>query len=238
MKKTLISLIGIFLLSVSAAFAESQLGKPYSEVKNKIVISEFKTFPSVTSDDLFLKAVLWVIENRQIPEEGEDENNTTFAVDYDKKMFSVELTLGKPDGNRYHCVFTGKIADNIITIQTSEIVMEAPIAVIKISKKLPFEKLQIEKKPKHKEYADEFAELYKAMSNKLFEYIKTSASPVIKHWEEIKAKDVVKGMNKQECLLAFGKPLSINKDGNKEEWMYDSYTYLFFENDIVTSLIK
>jgi len=53
-----------------------------------------------------------------------------------------------------------------------------------------------------------------------------------------KNKEVVKGMSKQECLLAFGKPASVQKQGNKEEWMYDSYTYVFFENEIVTSLIK
>ena len=55
---------------------------------------------------------------------------------------------------------------------------------------------------------------------------------------EIKNREVVKGMNKQECLLAFGKPASVQKQGNKEEWMYDSYTYVFFENETVASLIK
>ena len=72
----------------------------------------------------------------------------------------------------------------------------------------------------------------------MLEAINTNSAPTITHWTEIKNKEVVKGMSKQECLLAFGKPVSVQKQGNKEEWMYDSYTYVFFENDIVTSLIK
>lgn len=47
----------------------------------------------------------------------------------------------------------------------------------------------------------------------MLEAITTNSAPTIIHWTEIKNKEVEKGMSKQKCLLAFGKPVSVQ---NKE----------------------
>lgn len=228
-----------FLLCFSSTKAQTK-DSPYSEIKGSIVISEFHTLDkSISTEGLFLNALLWMIENRKLENTEEEENKSTFEIDYDKKQYMINLMqTNTKSASRYRCLFSVKVTDNIITILASNITYEAETNVIKLVKRLAFEKLQPEKKPKHKEYLNEFAMLHKETVKRMLEAINTNSAPTITHWTEIKNKEVVKGMSKQECLLAFGKPVSVQKQGNKEEWMYDSYTYVFFENDIVTSLIK
>lgn len=236
-------LILIICLALSATCttlsAQEKLPAPYSEVKGKIIISEFHSIDqTISSEGIFINALLWMIEAQE-PENDEDDESAAIEVDYDKKQFMLELVQTPRNGeSRYRYVFSAKVADNIITFLASNITCEAETSVIKIVKRQAFEKLQPEKKPKHKEHLTEFANLHDALIDKVLEAITANPAPTITHWAEIKAKDVVKGMSKPECLLAFGKPASVQKQGNKEEWMYDSYTYVFFEDGIVTSLIK
>lgn len=220
--------------------AQGNISSPYSEIKGNIVISEFHTLDKPTSaEGIFLNALLWMIENRELENTKAEEDKSTFEIDYDKMQYLLEFTqTNSQSASRYRCLFSVKVTDNIITILASNITYEAETNVIKLVKRLAFEKLQPEKKPKHKEYLNEFAKLHKETVKRMLEVIATNPAPTITHWTEIKNKEVVKGMSKQECLLAFGKPASVQKQGNKEEWMYDSYTYVFFENEIVTSLIK
>lgn len=230
----------LFTLCMQQLHAQGNISSPYSEVKGNIVISEFHTLDKPASaEGIFLNALLWMIENRE-PENSEaEEDKSSFEIDYDKKQYLLELMQTHPkSASRYRCRFSVKVTDNIITVLASNITYEAETGVIKLVKRLAFEKLQPEKKPKHKEYLDEFAVLHKETVKRMLEAIATHPAPAITHWAEIKNKEVVKGMNKQECLLAFGKPASVQKQGNKEEWMYDSYTYVFFENETVASLIK
>lgn len=237
----IISYLYIWLLIFALPTKAQTVESPYSEVKGNIVISEFHTLDkNYSAQTIFLNALLWMIENKEEDDTKTEEEKSTIEVDYDKNQYTVELIQKNPKNasSRYRCLFSVKVADNIITILASNIASEGEVSVIKLVKRLPFEKLQPEKKPKHKELLKEFAELHQKTVGQILEAITTRPAPVITHWTEIKDKDVVKGMNKQECLLAFGKPASIQKQGNKEEWMYDSYTYVFFENGIVSSLIK
>lgn len=220
--------------------AQGDISSPYSEIKGNIVISEFHTLDKPSSTEgIFLNALLWAIENREAKNTATEEDTGTFDIDYDKKQYILEFVQAdSQSASRYRCSFSVKVTDNIITILASNITYEAETGVIKLVKRLAFEKLQPAKKPKHKEYLNEFATLHKGTVKRMLEAITANPTPTITHWTEIKNNEVVKGMNKSECLLAFGKPASVQKQGDKEEWMYDSYTYVFFENGIITSLIK
>lgn len=212
---------------------QAQAPAPYSIVDNKVVVSQFQTIENTTSENLFLNALLWTIQSAPQPEEK------VLEVDYDKKQFGVAWMLDNPKtACRYRCMLSVKVADNIITILASEISQEAETSVIKLVKRLPFEKLNPEKKPKHKEYLTDFAKLHEKYVTQLLEFVGSNQLPPITHWREIKENNVVKGMNVTECILSFGKPASVQKQGNKEEWMYDAYTYVFFENGLVASVIK
>lgn len=220
----------LFSISMQAQSVSS----PYSEVNGKIVISQFQSLDgNCTENEIFLNALLWVIQN--IPQTKEK----VLQADYDKKQFIITLMSGNPKtASHYRYSLSVKVSGNIITMLASDITYEAEAAVVKFVKRLSFEKLQPDKKPKHKEYLDEFAKIYKDCVTRILKFASTNSLPTITHWDEIKCKEVVKGMNQAECLLSFGKPASIQKQDNKEEWMYDTYTYLFFENGTVTSIIK
>lgn len=238
-QKFIIPLLSIaFCIAFVPLKAQGNAYPPYTRIKDKIVISQFHTLDKPeTTEGIFLNALLWTIENRNAGEWKEEI--PTIETDYDKKQFAVETILTNPKtASQYHCTFSVKVSDNIITVLVSDITYEAETTVIKLVKRLPFEKLQPEKKPKHKEYLDEFAALYQAYSKQMIEAITSNHPPIIGHWTEIKEGTVVKGMTEDECMLAMGKPASIQKQGNKTEWMYDAYTYLFFENGTLTSFIK
>lgn len=236
MRKTLIFISCLFFFSL---YIQAQNTNPYSEVKGKRVISEFHSLnkPS-TSQAIFLNALLWVINKQELPQE-EGATAPIREVDYDNQQLSAEFSLISPKTEScYRYIFTVKVSDNIIKLLASEITQESAVSVIKITKKLNFNKLQPEKKPKHQEYLDEFASLYADFTKEALQAISSNATPVITHWTEIKNKEIIKGMNEAECLMAWGKPLSIQTNENKTEWMYDSYTYAFFENGVVTTIIK
>lgn len=229
-----ISCLLVFALSMQA-----QKKNPYSEVKGKRVISEFHSLDKPQSSQaIFLNALLWVINKQELPQQ-EGEPIPVREVDYDNQQLTAEFAVVSPKSEScYRYLFTVKVSDNIITLLASDITQEAAISVIKLTKKLNFNKLQPEKKPKHQEYLNEFASLYNDFTQEALQAVTNNTPPVVAHWNEIKDKEVVKGMNEAECLMAWGKPLSIQKNGNKTEWMYDSYTYAFFENGIVATIIK
>lgn len=223
----------LFIITFTCLQTKAQVQAPYSIVDDKVVIPQFQSVEGTTSDNLFLNALLWTIQSAPQPEEK------VLEVDYDKKQFGVAWMLDNPKtACRYRCVVSVKVADNIITMLASDISQEAETAVIKLVKRLTFEKLNPEKKPKHKDYLTDFANLHEKQIAQLLEFITTNPLPPITHWREIKENDVVKGMNSTECTLSLGKPASVQKQGNREEWMYDSYTYVFFENGVVSSVIK
>lgn len=211
----------------------AQVQAPYSIVDDKVVISQFQSVEGFTAENLFLNALLWTIQSASQPE------GKILEVDYDKKQFGVAWMLDNPKtACRYRCVVSVKVADNIITMLASGISQEAETAVVKLVKRLPFEKLNPEKKPKHKDYLTDFSNLYEKQVSQLMEFVTTNQLPSITHWREIKENNVVKGMNPTECILSLGKPASVQKQESKEEWMYDAYTYVFFDDGVVSSVIK
>ncbi|KAB4178413.1 hypothetical protein GAQ34_23190, partial [Bacteroides uniformis] len=60
----------------------------------------------------------------------------------------------------------------------------------------------------------------------------------ITHWNEININKPVKGMTEDECLLACGKPQTIQESNGAVQWMYSSSFYLFFKNGHVETIIK
>lgn len=236
--KQLCLLIGL-VICLFPLRAQTEGGSSYKEVKGKISISRFNTLdkPS-TPEGIFLNALLWGIERLEQPK-NEEQESPMQKRDFEKKQFDMETMLENPKtASRYRFILSVKVADNILSVTASDITFETETAVIKLVKRLNFEKLQPEKKPKHKEYLDEFAVLCNEYMDKLVQAVSESTPPMVKHWQEINGKEVVKGMTEAECLLSMGKPASIQRQGTKTEWMYDSYTYLFFEDGVLASFIK
>lgn len=88
------------------------------------------------------------------------------------------------------------------------------------------------------DYMDDFVQVESQVLNKMFDFIITNQLSPITHWNEININKPVKGMTEDECLLAFGKPQTIQESNGEVQWMYSSSFYLFFKNGHVETIIK
>lgn len=221
----------------TVTLGQDKLPSPYTVVGGKVAISQFYTLEKpATAEGIFLNALVHFL-NAQ--ERDEDGKLPTIVTDYDKHQLALEQTLtNQRTSSVYKCLVQVLVSDNIITVQLSDIAYESQVAVVKLSKRLAFEKLNPEKKPQHKEYLTEFATLAEMAVEQLLDYITSNEPPVVTHYTEIKRQQVVKGMTKSEVLLALGKPASVDEANGKLHWIYDSYVHVFFDDDVVVTIIN
>lgn len=208
-------------------------GPLYSQsvIDNKIVVNGFESFEALSDETVFVNALLWAInQNTKLKEDLPQ-------IDYAGMRFVLKRAVSSSEPTTaYPCLLTVQIFGNRLSFLVSDIVCESNGMLG--TKNIPFEKLSPEKKPKHDEYFKEFIKHNSMRLNDLFHFIRTNQLPAISHWNEITEGKVTKGMNKPECLLAYGKPLDIKVTGNKEQWMYSSFCYLFFENGVLDACVK
>jgi hypothetical protein len=83
----------------------------------------------------------------------------------------------------------------------------------------------------------EFEELSKNVLVTMLESV-GSTSTNIDHWQEITTGQVVKGMSLTDVTLILGKPVDKQVSGNITQFMYNQFTYVFFEDDKVKSVMQ
>lgn len=103
---------------------------------------------------------------------------------------------------------------------------------------LPFEKLNLEKKEKHKEMFNEYARLANKELNKLVKFIQTNDPGSLPHWNQVCADEISAGMNETECKIVKGKPLSVTSGSERTQWMYSTSEYLIFTNGLLKAHIR
>ena len=161
-------------------------------------------------------------------------------VNVPAKNFSCDLILAsQADSNQkntYYCKALFQVKDGRLVYYLSNIRIESSAVIMK--KITPMEKLQPDKKASHKEIMDDFVQVESQVLNKMFDFIVTNQLSPITHWNEISINKPVKGMTEDECLLAFGKPQTIQESNGEVQWMYSSSFYLFFKNGHVETVIK
>ena len=221
----------------AVAYGQGNLPTPYTVVGGKVAISQFHSLEQpTTAEGIFLNALVYFLNAQERDEDGKLPAVTT---DYDKHQFALEQTLtNQRTSSTYRCSLQVLVSDNIITVQALDIALESQVSVVKLTKRLSFEKLNPDKKPQHKEYLTEFATLFQTTVDGLLEYIASNEPPVVTHYKEIKNQQVVKGMTKAECLLALGKPVSIDESEGKLHWIYESYVHIFFDGETVVTVIN
>lgn len=227
-------LVGM-LPAIAQTFTELKRTYPVSADGNKYVVSGFTPFNSLNDENIYANTLLWTIEN-VCPQlrEGITEINVP------EKSFSCDLTLtsqaDSKQNNTYYCKATFRVADGKLIYYLSNVQIESSVLVLK--KVTAMEKLQPEKKASHKEVMDDFVQIESQMLNKIFDFVTTNQLSPITHWKEISINKPVKGMTEEECLLAFGKPQSVQESNGEVQWMYSSSFYLFFKNGHVETIIK
>jgi hypothetical protein len=239
MKKVILSILcaWISLIALAQDYSYSDIAQKYPLVAdngNKVV-SGFISLSGKTDKTIFANALLWTVENVS-PKMREGINNINFtrlSFDYD---LTLKSDVGSKSNNVYYCKVEVKVNEGKLVYYISDILVESPILLMK--KVVAISKLQPEKKDSHKQTVDDFVSLESRVLNQLFDYVSTHKLQAMNHWDEIKISKATKGMNEDECRLAFGKPQAILENENETQWMYNSSFYLFFKNGVVSTFIK
>lgn len=192
-------------------------------------------FPGVSSEQLFVNALLYTIE------QAESGKKHILRLDINERSFSVLMLLPSrfyPESKTYYkFANTLTVTGNHVSFISSEMHV-CSSNLFGDPKEIPFEKLQPEKKGKHKNYVNEMAAENSAYLDELFCFVKKNTPLPVVHWQEIAERNIVKGMNETECLLAVGKPQYIRKTGNQTKWMVNNDFVVMFENGIVVRTIR
>lgn len=239
MGKRLLS-IWIVLLTFSqftTAQTFAEIGHTYPVIAddNKFVVNGFVPFDGVSNEKIFTNTMLWAIEN--ICPQLRDGIT---KVDIPNKSFNCDFTLGSIAGsgqeNIYYVKGIFRVADGKLLYYLSDVLIESSSFIFK--KVTPLEKLTPEKKASHQRIIDDFIASESLMLNKIFDFITTNQPAPITHWDDIAIRRPVKGMNEDECRLAFGKPQTVLETDGEVQWMYSSSFFLFFRNGLVETIIR
>lgn len=231
---TILMLVFAFPLSAQT-FVEIGQKYPVTTDGDKCAVNGFTPFNGMSDEKIFANAMLWAIENL-CPQlrDGMTE------VDIPGKSFSCDFTMGSlPDSeeeNLFYVKATFRVADGKLLYYISDVLIESSVFVMK--KVTPLEKLNPEKKAAHKRTMDDFIASESQLLNKMFDFIMTHQPAPITHWNDIAIRRAVKGMNEDECLMAFGKPQTIRENNGEVQWMYSSSFFLFFQNGVVKTVLR
>lgn len=231
----LITFIFQIAMATSQTFIETGNIYPISIDGNRYVVNGFVAFDKLSDEEIYANTLLWIIEN-VCPkhQDGISDRNDK------RKNFRCDLILSSQTNsslkNTYYCRAYFQVADRKLVYYISDVLIESPAFVIK--KVTPLEKLMPDKKTAHKQIMSDFTQSESSVLNKLFDFISTNQLSEITHWNEISISKPIKGMNEDECRLAFGKPQSILETNGEIQWMYSSSFYLFFKKGRVQTIIK
>lgn len=229
------------MLSLCAISAQAQtfvdLGAiyPINADGDKYSINGFVAFDGESDEDIYAKALIWAIENIS-PKQHEGIS----PINHSSKDFKCQLLLSSKVGsglsNIYHCNATFRVASGKLLYYFTDIMVESSNPLFK--RITPFESLSPQKNQRHKQTIDDYVDVSSLVLNKLFDHIVEYELESITHWDNVKNKYLVEGMNRDECRLAVGKPQSITESAGEEQWMYSSSFYIFFKNGVVVTIIK
>jgi len=206
---------------------------PLSEADGKLVVSDFIDFTGLTSEQIFVNALLYAIDA------GAQQKENIESVDFTTKRFVVKQRINSAQevDVAYKCSTRFQVAEDNLSFLSSDIVYESK-NIFKELKDTPFEKIDTKKKPNQKIYIDEFTSGNSIFLGGMFKFIQTNQYEPITHWEEISKEKIVKGMTETECKLAAGKPVHIRTMGNKVRWMFNNDFIVLFEDGKVSSVLK
>lgn len=223
MKRILLSLVALVVAAASSA-------QYHVDFQNSKYVLTAAAVTGTTDDDgAFANLVLWAQDAVKQP--GNDFFTT---LDYEQHTLTLPLTAAVEKAE-FHTNLTASVTGGALVFTVTDIVQETK-AVLG-SKRTPFEWLKPDTKPAHKEIINTFESAMSALINSMVTFTKTNTLPRITHWNEIRAKRIVEGMNETECLLALGRPRIVT-DGEERQWLMNGNVYVFFKKDIVTNVVK
>ena len=214
------------LLAVLAITTNAQVSFDVETVDKKRVVRGTESFQK-TDNEIFANVVLWAIN------QGPSLKEEIVDCDFVKRELNMNYNLKKEDAIAYACRLKIKVAQGKLVFLVSDVKMQGGL----LGAFLNFDKLNPEKKTKHQDIINEFRSLNNQKIQEMFSYI-SEHNPVITNWNNVCVNKIDKGMSCDEAMLVYGKPLSIQSDGTKEQYMFSSFVYVYIENGLVISFVN
>ncbi len=257
MKRYIITMLTVLVCSIGmtakedkttdnlSQWAESELAKypesvdgikvfyPSLDENGKLSVSDIIDIPDNTQTGIFTKALVYIYDNY------DPETEVIESIDYDSRRFIIARKMKQGSSGKttsYEYISAFQIADGLMSFISYDIRAEYREKGI-LPRKLDIEKLKPQENPRHKELVEEFSFLNAKFLKEMTDFISSSDSEKVTHWDEIKNNQAVKGMNKTEVKLALGRPYSERDMGKRTKWMYDNNSVIIFTNGIVTTVI-
>lgn len=234
MSKTKFLLFSLLMsLACSTVSAQSY---PVVMNEGQRVVTGFQSF--LTDDDrIFANALKWGVTNL-----CEKERDGLFDIRVNKKDFSFNASFEYEQAGkvkyRFNCKGNIKVQDRKLVYTLYDISYSSS-SIFSFSSATSLDRLSPEKKPKHQEIITAFQTLSSKLLNSLFEEVGDDKCASVSHWDEINIQKAVKGMNEDECLLAFGKPNTQYEDNNNRlQWSYGLNFILIFTQGQLETILR
>lgn len=222
----------LFVFFLTALSSYGQVKFDVVKAGDNYISTGSEALSSLSSEKAFANAILWIVDRAT---SGKDN---IVDCDMDGKTVTAKLRMAQDESSKqaYTCevkvtVSSGQVvvlAENIKSL-TGGLFGETVLA---------FEKLNIEKKDKHKEMFNEFKRLANKTLNQMLKYIQTNDPGNLSHWSQVCSEELIPGMTENECKIAKGKPLSVSGGAERTQWMYSTSEYLIFTNGLLKAHIK
>ena len=202
------------------------------EESGKLQISDMIDFPNTSQQTIFVNAMIEIQSNL------DDEIERIDKVDMEGMRFCMTRSVDDADNMAtYNYSMAVQTTDGILTFLVTDISIGYREKGL-IPRTLAIEKMKPFKDKRHKELIEQCAVSISKYINSLSSAIIARGEPTIKHWKEIKAGNIVKGMNQTEVMLVKGKPTSNRPSGSRVKWMYGNDNVVIFTDGEVTNIIQ
>ena len=223
--KKLLFLCGILMMLPCAVVAQNF---DINVEKGKRIISCTRSYGAQDQDLEFAKVMKWAIDR------GEMHRDGIKAIDHFSRTLVTDFAWDDDD-----IKFTSKLQ---IQVTKSQLIFTFFDVLAQgggfkglIGLKLDFNKINPEKKEKHKQMQDLF--LTKAQQAVTVSYNSIEDSRIrITNWENVVNGSLQKGMTIDEAYLIYGKPVTINSRDNETQVEYNSFTHVLFIDDKVVRI--
>ena len=225
--KRFLSNVVLLLLTATTSLAQENYNMSVSE-KHRIVTGSIE----INKPDcvIFANALLWAVER------GEKYKELIEDCDFEKLRLTIDYNLVQDGQIAYTSQLTLQVSQGRLVYLVHDIKGQ-PSGLSSVLGAVNFDKLNPEKKTKHQTLIEDFEALDKKDLKKMFEYVRNHNTEVSK-WESISEHRIEKGMSIEEVLLILGKPINIQKSAETVQYMYNTFTYVFFENGKVKSFMQ
>lgn len=222
MKRILLSL----MLSTILTTVVAQVNYDITIVDKKREVRGSQSFQK-SDNEIFANAFLWAVE------EGPGQKMEIIDYDISRRQLAMVYNLKVEEKILYTCRLELKVAQGQLVFAVSDVKMTGGL----LGSFANFNKLDPEKKPKHRDILNEFQRLNNQKLQDLFTFIE-DYQPNITNWKNVCSGRIDRGMSVDEAKLIYGKPESIQEDGTKTQYRFSTFVYVFVENGIITSYVN